>query len=225
MQFSATQVAMMLNGRIEGNAEVTVASFGKIEEAIEGQLAFLANPKYEEFLYSTEASIVIINDAQELKQPVKNTLIRVPDAYTAFATLLDKYQQIQTQQLKGIQQPAYIDATAKIGEQVFIGAFAYIGENTVIGNGTKIFPNVYIGNKVLIGDGTILHPGVKIYADCIIGKHVTIHAGTIIGGDGFGFAPQADGTFKKVPQIRETTKKQRWESNVQPAKRCSSTNA
>ena len=201
MQFSAAQIAMMINGKIEGNTEVTVASFGKIEEAIDGQLAFLANPKYEEYLYSTGASIIIINEAQQLKQPVAGTLIRVPDAYSAFATLLDKYQNIQTQQLTGIQQPAYIEPSAKIGQQVFIGAFTYIGEKASISNGTKIFPNVYIGNNVFIGENSIIHPGVKIYTDCIIGNNVTIHAGTVIGSDGFGFAPQADGTFKKVPQI------------------------
>ncbi|MCW3089163.1 MAG: lpxD [Ferruginibacter sp.] len=201
MQFSAAQIAMMINGKIEGNADAQVASFGKIEEAISGQLAFLANPKYEEYLYTTNASIIIINESQELKHSIQATLIRVPDAYTAFATLLDKYQQIQTQQLSGIQQPAYIDATSKIGEGVFIGAFSYIGENAIIGNAAKIFPNAYIGNNVIVGENSIVHPGVKIYHNCIIGKNVVIHGGTIIGGDGFGFAPQADGTFKKVPQI------------------------
>jgi UDP-3-O-[3-hydroxymyristoyl] glucosamine N-acyltransferase len=201
MQFSAAQIAMMINGKIEGNADTTVASFGKIEEAVSGQLSFLANPKYEEYLYSTQASIIIINNTQELKQPISATLIRVPDAYTAFATLLDKYQQIQNQQLSGIQQPAYVDATAKIGKQVFIGAFAYIGENAIIANGSKIFPSAYIGNDVIIGENSIIYPGVKIYHHCIIGKNVVIHAGTVIGGDGFGYAPQADGSFKKVPQI------------------------
>ncbi len=201
MQFSAAQIAMMINGKVEGDAGTMVASFGKIEEATNGQLAFLANLKYEEHLYSTQASIIIVNEAQELKHPISATLIRVADAYSAFATLLDKYQQIKTQQLSGIQQPSYIDATAKIGEAVFIGAFSYIGENAIIGNGAKIFPNVYIGNKAIVGENSILHPGVKIYHDCVIGNNVVIHAGTIIGGDGFGFAPQADGTFKKVPQI------------------------
>lgn len=201
MQFSATQIAIIIKGKVEGNADIAVASFGKIEEAIEGELAFLANPKYEEYLYSTKASVIIINNTQELKHPISATLIRVPDAYTAFATLLDKYQQIQNQQLTGIQQPAYIDVTAKIGEQVFIGAFAYIGEKTIIANGVKIFPGTYIGNNVVVGENSIIYPGVKIYNHCIIGKNVVIHAGTVIGGDGFGFAPQPDGTFIKVPQI------------------------
>ncbi|MDN3657657.1 UDP-3-O-(3-hydroxymyristoyl)glucosamine N-acyltransferase [Ferruginibacter paludis] len=201
MQFSAAQIAMMIDGKIEGNANIQVGFFGKIEEAVEGELTFLANPKYEEYLYSTAASIVIVNHSLELKQPVSATLIRVQDAYTAFATLLDKYQQIKNQQLTGIQQPAYVDATAKIGEQVFIGAFAYIGEKAIIGNRVKIYPSAYIGNRVTIGENTIIHPGVKIYHHCNIGNNVVIHSGTVIGSDGFGFAPQADGTYIKVPQI------------------------
>ncbi|MFZ4057050.1 MAG: UDP-3-O-(3-hydroxymyristoyl)glucosamine N-acyltransferase [Ferruginibacter sp.] len=201
MQFSAAQIALIIQGEIEGNPDSLVGSFGKIEEAQAGQLAFLANPKYEEYLYTTKASIVIINKSLELKQPVQCTLLRAEDAYTAFATLLDKYQQIKTQQLSGIQEPVYIHATAKVGEQVFIGAFVYVGENVVIGNGSKIFPGAFIGNNVTIGENSIIHPGVKIYYDGVIGNNVIIHAGTIIGSDGFGFAPQPDGTFRKVPQI------------------------
>lgn len=201
MQFSATQIALMIGGKVEGNGDTTVDSFGKIEEAQAGQLAFLANPKYEEHLYSTKASIILVNETQELKQPVAATLVRVPDAYLAFASLLDKYQQLKTQQLTGIQQPVYIDATAKIGDNVFVGAFAYISEKVIVGNGVKIYPNAFIGNNVIVGENTIIHPGVKIYHDCVIGKNVVIHAGTIIGGDGFGFAPMADGTFKKIPQL------------------------
>jgi UDP-3-O-[3-hydroxymyristoyl] glucosamine N-acyltransferase len=201
MQFSATQIALMINGRVEGNADALVDSFGKIEEAVPGQLAFLANPKYEEYLYNTHASVIIVNETLETKQPVAATLIRVSDAYSAFAVLLDKYQQIQRQQLTGIQQPVHIDATAKIGEAVFVGAFSYIGEHVIVGNHTKIYPNSFLGNNVVIGENTIIHPGVKIYHDCIIGKNVVIHAGTIIGGDGFGFAPLADGSYKKIPQI------------------------
>jgi len=200
MQFTAAQIAVLVNGKVDGNADIAVDSFGKIEEAQQGQLAFLANPKYKDFLYTTKASIIIVNNTQEIKQPITATLIKVPDAYSAFATLLDKYQQIQ-QQLTGIQQPVYIDATAKIGDNVFIGAFAYIGKNVVVGDGTKIYPSTFIGDNVTIAQHTILHPGVKIYHDCIIGSNVTIHAGSVIGADGFGFAPQADGSFKKVPQI------------------------
>lgn len=201
MTISAAQIALVINGKVEGDPDVKVGSFGKIEEAHQGQLSFLANPKYEEYLYSTGASIIIINETQELKQPLTATLIRVRDAYTAFATLLAKYQQMVTQQMRGIQQPAYIDSTAKMGENVFIGAFACLAENVVLGNDVKIFPQVYLGNNVQVGDNTIIHPGVKIYHDCILGKNITVHAGTVIGSDGFGFAPQSDGSFKKVPQI------------------------
>lgn len=201
MTFPASQIALIVNGKVEGDPNATVDSFGKIEEAKEGQLSFLANPKYEDYLYTTKASVLIINDAYELKQPVATTLIRVPDAYTAFATLLSKYQEIMQQQLNGVQEPSYISKTASYGQQVFIGAFAYLGENVKVGNNTKIYPQVYIGDNVTIGNNCIIHPGVRIYQDCKIGNHITIHAGTIIGSDGFGFAPQADGSFKKVPQI------------------------
>ena len=201
MTFPASQIGLLINGKLEGDPNVTVNSFGKIEEAVENQLTFFANPKYEEFLYTTKASIVILNETYELKQPVTATLIRVADAYTAFATLLSKYQEMLQQQLTGIQQPVYIAKTATYSDNVYIGAFAYLGENVKIGKNTKIYPNAYIGDNVTIGDNSIIHPGVKIYHDCVIGNHVTIHGGTIIGSDGFGFAPQADGSFKKVPQI------------------------
>lgn len=201
MQFSAAQIAVIINGKVEGDDTISVKSFGKIEEAQPGQLSFLANPKYEDFLYTTQASLVIINEALQLRQPINATLIRVTDAYSAFATLLDAYQNAKNQQLTGIQQPVYIDKTASIGNNVYIGAFVFIGENVTIADDVKIFPNSFIGNNVSIGNGSMLHAGVKIYRECVIGKNVTIHAGTVIGSDGFGFAPQADGTFKKVPQI------------------------
>jgi UDP-3-O-[3-hydroxymyristoyl] glucosamine N-acyltransferase len=201
MIFPASQIALLIGGRVEGDANASVSSFGKIEEAGEGQLAFYANPKYEEYLYSTGASIIIVNEDYELKQPVKATLIRVSDAYTAFATLLNKYQEIMQQQLTGVQQPSYIALTASYGENVFIGAFAYIGENVKVGNNSKIFPHVFLGDNVTVGENSIIHSGVKIYHDCKIGNEVTLHAGTVIGSDGFGYAPQADGTLKKVPQI------------------------
>ena len=201
MFFSAAQIAILIDGKVEGDPNAKVESFGKIEEAGDGQLTFFANSKYEDYLYSTKASIIIINDSYELRQSISASLIRVGDAYTAFATLLARYQEIMTHQLSGIQQPSYISKTASYGEKVFIGAFAYLGENVKVGSNTKIFPNVYIGDNVIIGDNSIIHPGVKIYHDCIVGSNVTFHAGTVIGGDGFGFAPQPDGSFKKVPQI------------------------
>lgn len=201
MQFTAAQIAAIINGTIEGDASATVDSFGKIEEAKAGQLTFLANPKYIDFLYTTQASLIIINDALVLKQPLRATLLRVPDAYSAFATLLFTYQQLKNQQLSGIQDPVYIDKSAIMGNNTFIGAFAYLGENVKLGDDVKIYPNAYLGNNVSVGNGTIIHAGVKIYPDCVIGNLVTIHSGAVIGSDGFGFAPQADGTFKKVPQI------------------------
>ncbi|MBU6157489.1 MAG: UDP-3-O-(3-hydroxymyristoyl)glucosamine N-acyltransferase [Bacteroidetes bacterium] len=201
MEFTAQQIAQLIGGNIEGNPEVKVSGFGKIEEAGAGQLTFLANPKYEEFLYNTSASLIIINESLELKQPVGATLIRVPDAYTAFATLLQAYEQLKAGQLNGIQQPAFVSETATLGTQVFVGAFSYIGNQVKIGNNVKIHPQVYIGEGAEIGDHTILKPGVKIGEHCIIGKNVIIHPGTVIGSDGFGFAPQSDGSYKKVPQI------------------------
>jgi UDP-3-O-[3-hydroxymyristoyl] glucosamine N-acyltransferase len=201
MQFPASQIAFLINGKLDGDANTAVHSFGKIEEAGPGQLTFFANPKYEEYLYTTKASVIILNESYELKEKVGAALIRVPDAYSAFATLLSKYQEIVQQQLHGIQEPSYIAKTAKYGNNVFIGAFAYLGENVKIGDNVKIYPNVYIGDNVTIGNDTVIHPGAKIYFDCRIGSQVIIHAGVIIGSDGFGFAPQADGTLKKVPQI------------------------
>lgn len=201
MQFTAEQIAAIIGGKTEGSSGATVRSFGKIEEAGPGQLSFLANPKYEDHLYNTKASIVIINDSLVLREPVSPTLIRVPDAYSAFAKLLETYQQLRAQQLSGIQQPSFIHETAQTGADVFIGAFAYLGEQVRIGNHVKIFPGSYIGNNVTIGDDSVIHPGVKIYHDCVIGSRVVIHAGTVIGSDGFGFAPQEDGSFRKVPQI------------------------
>lgn len=201
MTFTAAQIAMIIGGKVEGDAAVPVHSFGKIEEAQNGQLAFLANPKYEEHLYTTKASVVIINESLELKQTVQATLLRVPDAYSAFAILLTKYQELQTQQLQGIQQPSFIATTATLGKHVFVAAFSYIGENVRIGDNVKLFAGVTIGNNVRIDDNCILYPGVTIYSDCVLGKNVIIHAGTVIGSDGFGFAPLADGSFQKIPQI------------------------
>ncbi|WP_416440082.1 UDP-3-O-(3-hydroxymyristoyl)glucosamine N-acyltransferase [Phnomibacter sp. MR] len=201
MTFSAATIAQLAGGRVEGNAQAAVSGFGKIEEAQAGQLAFLANPKYEEYLYTTQASVVIVNETLELKQAVQATLIRVPDAYSAFAALLSQYEAMQRQMLSGREEPSFVHDTASIGNDVYIGAFAYIGKNVRIGNNVKIYPQVFIGDDVTIGDNTVLNPGVKVYHRCVLGKNVIVHAGTVIGSDGFGFAPQADGTFKKVPQM------------------------
>jgi UDP-3-O-[3-hydroxymyristoyl] glucosamine N-acyltransferase len=201
MQFSAAQIAALIHGQLEGDPEVLVSNFGKIEEAQAGQLSFLANPKYEEFIYGTKASVIIINDNQVLKEKINAAVIRVPDAYLAFASLLSKYQEMLNQQLTGIQEPVYVAKSAVLGENIFVGAFAYIGNNVKTGKNVKIYPQAYIGDEVSIGDNTVIFPGVKIYHGCVIGKQVTIHAGSVIGADGFGFAPQADGSFKKIPQM------------------------
>lgn len=201
MEFSAGQIAQLIAGRIEGNENISVNSFGKIEEATEGQLSFFANPKYEDHLYSTRASLIIINENFELKKPLSATLIRVEDAYSAFATLLEFYQKMKTFQLEGIEEQSYVHAKATMGEKVYVAAFAYISAKASIGDNTKIFPGVFVGAGVKIGKNTILHAGVKIYEECVIGDNVVIHAGTVIGSDGFGFAPQPDGSLKKVPQI------------------------
>ena len=201
MQFTAKQIAELINGKIEGDPDVAVSSFGKLEEAMEGQLAFLANPKYEEFLYTTRASIIIINTSLEIEKKINPTLIRVPDAYSSFAVILTAYSEMARANLTGIQEPSFVASSVQIGENVFVGAFAYLGNNVKIGNNVKLYPQVYLGDNVIIGDNSILYPGVKIHHDCVIGKNVCIHAGCVIGGDGFGYAPQADGSFKKIPQI------------------------
>ena len=200
MQFTAHQIKNLLNGTIEGDPEVTVNQLAKIEEAEAGSLSFLANLRYEQHLYTTNASIVIINKDFVLAQPVKSTLIRVDNAYSAFSVLLEKYNSIRLDK-SGIETPSFIHPTAKIGKNVYIGAFAYIEANVTIGDNCKIYPHVYIGDNTQLGDDCTLFSGVKIYHDCIIGDRVMIHASTVIGSDGFGFAPQPDGSYTKVSQI------------------------
>jgi UDP-3-O-[3-hydroxymyristoyl] glucosamine N-acyltransferase len=201
MNFTASQIAFIVNGKVEGDINATVNNFGKIEVAKQGEISFLSNPKYEEYLYTTNASIVLINESFVLKHPVTTTLIKVQDAYAAFAILLSKYQEIVAQSLVGIEQPSYISSSAIIGDKCYVAAFAYIGNNVKIGNNAKIFSGVVVGNNVVIGDNITLNAGVKIYNDCVIGNNVTIHSGTIIGSDGFGFAPMEDGSYKKIPQL------------------------
>ena len=201
MQFTAQQIADLINGKIEGDPNVAVSSFGKLEDATKGQLAFLANPKYEEFLYTTEASVIIINISLLVEKQLNATLIRVPDAYSSFAVILTAYSEMAKANLTGIQEPSYISKSVQLGENVYVGAFTYLGNNVKIGNNAKIYPQVFLGDNVSVGANSIIYPGVKIHHDCVIEEYVCIHAGCIIGGDGFGYAPQADGSFKKVPQI------------------------
>jgi len=200
MEFKAGMIADFLQGTVEGDPNVTVSTFAKIEEGHAGALSFLANPKYEKYLYETASSIVIVNKTQKLEHPVKCTLIRVDDAYKSFASLLEWYSSSQ-QEKTGREDPVSVAASATFGENIFIGAFTYISENAKIGNHVKIHQQVFIGDNVTIGDNTILYPGVKIYKDCKIGNDCVIHSGVVIGADGFGFAPQNDADFRKVPQI------------------------
>ncbi|HEY9535550.1 MAG TPA: UDP-3-O-(3-hydroxymyristoyl)glucosamine N-acyltransferase [Mucilaginibacter sp.] len=200
MQFTAQQIASILNGTVEGDPEVAVSTLAKIEEAGTGSLSFLANPKYEQYLYSTNASIVIVNNGQALSSPVKATLIRVEDAYSAFSVLLEAYNTIKLDK-SGIEQPCFIHPTAQIGENVYIGAFAYIGPGVKVGDKSKIYPNSYIGDNAALGKNVTLFSGVKVYFDCVLGDNVIVHSGAVIGSDGFGFAPTADGTYKKIAQI------------------------
>jgi len=200
MEFKAQSIADFLGGTIEGDADAIVSDIAKIEEGKPGTLAFLSNPKYNKYLYETEASIVIVNQDMELEAEVRATLIRVPDAYKAFASLLELVQQAKGNK-SGIENPSYIEATATIGSDVYVGAFAYIGKNVRIGNHVKIYPQVYIGDNSVIGDDSILFAGVKIYEDTKIGAACIIHSGAVVGSDGFGFAPLEDGTYQKIPQV------------------------
>lgn len=199
MEFTAKMIADFLKGTLEGNPDETVTNISRIEEGKKGTLAFLANPKYEKYLYSTEASIVLINKDLKLVKKVSSTLIRVEDAYQAFASLLNLYTSSLPQKV-GIDPNSFISETATYGKDCYIGAFSFLGDNVKVGNNVKVYPQVYLGDNVTIGDNTILYPGVKIYKECTVGKDCILHAGTIVGSDGFGFAPST-GAFQKIPQI------------------------
>jgi len=188
MEFKSSQIAAFLNGKVEGDQEAVVSSLSKIEEGKPGSLSFLGNPKYTPYIYSTDATIVIVDKAFIAEQPIKKTctLIRVDNARIAFAKLLEMYQKARSS-TKGVEQPSYVSKSASVGTDVYIGAFTYLSENVRVGNNAKIFPNVFIGENSVIGENTVINAGVKIYHDCVIGKNCVIHAGTIIGSDGFGF--------------------------------------
>ena len=199
MEFSALQIATVLNGTIKGNPEVKVNNFSKIEEGKPGTLTFLANPKYEHFIYHTEASIVLVNNDFTPTEPIKATLIKVANAYASLAILLNMVEQAKEKKA-GIDSTAYISTSAIIKENCYIGNFAYIGDNVKIGHNCKIYPNAYIGDNVTLGDNCIVYPHVTIYEDCIIGNNCILHAGCVIGSDGFGFAPEGE-SYKKIPQL------------------------
>ena len=199
MKFTAAQIAGILEGDVIGNPDVEVSKLSKIEEGTEGSLTFLANPKYKPYIYSTQASITIVNKTFEAESTLTTTLIKVDDAYKSFSKLLEYYNQIKVSKF-GIEQPSHISETSTIGKNVYVGAFSYIGEHVAIGDNVKIFPGAYIGDNVSIGENTVLFAGVKIYSDCVIGSNCVIHSATVVGADGFGFAPNQDGEYSKVPQ-------------------------
>lgn len=201
MDFKVTEIAHFLNGEIIGDKDIKVSNVSKIEDGKPGTLAFLANSKYENFIYKTEASVILVNKTFEPRQEINATLIKVDDAYKAFASLLDLYMQAKASLKKGIEQPSFIDETASVGNNIYMGAFAFIGKNSKIGENTKIYPQVFIGENVTIGDDCIIYAGVKIYDDVVVGNRCILHAGAVIGSDGFGFAQQENGDYKKIPQI------------------------
>lgn len=199
MEFTAKQIADFIGGKVEGNNNATVDTFAKIEEGKNGAISFLSNPKYTHFIYDTESSIVLVNDDLRLERPVKATLIRVKNAYESVAKLLQLYASMLPKK-KGIDECAYVSPKATVGKDAYVGAFACIGDGAKIGDSVQIYPHAVIGDNVTIGDGSIVYPNVTIYEGCRIGQRVTIHAGTVIGADGFGFAPNAEG-YDKIPQI------------------------
>lgn len=199
MEFKAEQIAAFIGGKVEGNPDATVHTFAKIEEGTKGAISFLSNPKYTHFIYNTESSIVIVNEDVEFEQPVSTTLIRVKNAYESIARLLQLYEANKPKK-KGIDEKASIAKSSSIGNGCYIGAFACIGENTIIGNNCEIYPHAVIGDNCKVGDNCKIYPNTTVYEGCKIGNNVTIHAGSVIGADGFGFAPNADG-YDKIPQI------------------------
>ena len=201
MEFTVGQIAQVVGGTVEGDANATVSSLAKIEEAGPGALAFLANAKYEPFLYTTGATAVIVSPELLLRQPVAAALIRVAEPYLAFTKLLEFYQQATRTARRGVEQPAYMGETSTIGAGHYRGAFSYIGEGCVLGENVLIFPHAFIGDRVRIGDNSIIHAGAKLYADTVVGQRCVVKAGAVVGTDGFGFAPQPDGSYKPIPQI------------------------
>ena len=200
MEFTAAAIAGFLKGEIDGNPEVKVNTIAKIEEGHEGALSFLANPKYEHYIYTTDSSVVLVNKTFVPSQKIRATLIRVENSYESFASLLRLVDQARPRKT-GIHPAAVIESSAKIGSDVYIGPYSYIGENAVIGDGCSVYPNVYIGDNTQVGSKSTLYPGVTVYHECILGNSCIVHAGSVIGSDGFGFAPQSENEFMKIPQL------------------------
>ena len=201
MELTTLAIANLVGGKVEGDEKAKINTVAKIQEGTAGSIAFLANPKYENFIYETKATAVLVSENFEAKEPISTTLIRVPDAYTAFGKLLAAYQQMTQMKKVGIEKPSFQSNTSDLGQDVYLGAFSYVGENTKIGNNVKIYPNSYIGDNCKIDDDTVIYAGVKIYSNTKIGKNCVVHSGAIIGSDGFGFAPQKDGSYQAIPQI------------------------
>lgn len=200
MKFTAEQIAEILEGEVVGNPSAEVYKLSKIEEGSEGSLTFLSNPKYQNFIYTTQATIIIVNRSFETEQPISSTLIMVDDAYQAFSKLLEYYNQVKLMK-SGIEQPSLISENVIYGSDLYLGSFCYVGKNVTIGNNVKIYPNTFIGDNVVIGNNCVLFAGVRIYSETEIGNDCVIHSGTIVGSDGFGFAPMDDGSYSKIPQI------------------------
>jgi len=201
MEFTVEQIAGMLQGEIQGDKSEKVNMLAKIQDARKGQISFLSNPKYENYIYSTKASAVIVGKDFKPKQKLTTTLIFVEDPYSSFTRLLEEYHKFISFQKSGVEDPCYMGENAKIGDDVYRGAFSYIGDNAEIGNNVKIYPHSYIGDNVKIGDNTIIHSSVKLYANSVVGHSCVLHSGVVIGSDGFGFAPQEDGSYKTIPQM------------------------
>ena len=199
MNFTAEQIAGILEGDIKGDPNIEVSKLAKIEEGSKGSLTFLANPKYTHYIYTTKASIVIVNKSFVPEEAISATLIKVEDAYKSFSKLLEYYNQVKNNKL-GIEQPSFQSETAVYGENIYLGAFSYLGENVILGDNVKIYPQAYIGDNVKIGDNTTIFSGVKLYSETQVGKNCIINSGAIIGADGFGYTPDENGEFQKVPQ-------------------------
>ena len=199
MKITVGQLAALVNGRVEGDANSEITGFAPISEAAHGAVTFLTNPKYSHYLYESDATAVLVNDDFVPEGKVKPALIFVKDAYTTVSQLLEQFNSGK-QEKTGVEQPSFIGTAATTGEGLYLGAFAYIGENSKIGKNVKIYPQAYIGDNVTIGDNTIIFAGVKIYSDCEVGNYCILHSGCVVGSDGFGFAPQPDGSYKKIPQ-------------------------
>jgi UDP-3-O-[3-hydroxymyristoyl] glucosamine N-acyltransferase len=200
MKFTAEQIAGILDGEVVGNPNAEVSKLSKIEEGTEGSLTFLSNKKYNNYIYSTKATITIVNKTFIPEGEITSTLIKVDDAYLSFSKLLEFYHQAKSNKV-GIEQPSVLSENVKYGENFYLGSFAYIGSNVIMGDNVKIYPNCFIGDNVVIGDNVTIFAGVKVFSETEIGNNVSVHSGAVLGGDGFGFAPNPDGTFSKIPQI------------------------